>query len=83
MIPTRLRAARLAAGYAQAQIASILGTRQTTISRYERGAEHPGIARIREFCLVYGVSADALLGLAECPECGRTCEANEARSHCQ
>lgn len=84
MIGERLRRARLAEGLTLTAVADALGIQRQQVERYE-GGRLPPLDRFREFCLVYGVSADAILGLSECAneDCRRTVETSEARSHCR
>lgn len=85
MIGERLRRAREAEGLSQEGVAALLGIQREQVARYEALAVLPvPVERLREFCLVYGVSADSMLGLSECanPDCRRTVETEQARSHC-
>ncbi len=52
----------------QKEIAELLGTSQTMYARYERGANELPIHHLIKLCEVYGVSADYILGLSDCPE---------------
>ena len=47
----------------QQQIAELLGTSQTMVARYERGANELPIRHLVTLCRFYGVSADYVLGL--------------------
>jgi transcriptional regulator with XRE-family HTH domain len=80
----RLRRARFAAGLRQRAAARVLGIDRQDLGRYERDLVEPSLDRLREMCLLYGVSADTLLGLSECanPDCRRTVETSQARKHC-
>lgn len=82
-VGARLRQWRHVEGYASRLAARLVGAEHGVILAYESGDRVPSVARMRELCLLYGVSADALLGLGECAECGRTCEASEAKNHCR
>jgi DNA-binding XRE family transcriptional regulator len=71
-ISERIRAARLAAGLTQAQLASILGTHQSAVSGWERGLA-PRAHRLPQIAAALGVTVDALLGgqgCRTCPHCG-------------
>jgi len=61
----RLKAARKQKGLSQARAAEILHTDQRQISKYESGRQEPSVSRLRDFCALYEVSADWLLGLKE------------------
>jgi transcriptional regulator with XRE-family HTH domain len=47
----------------QQQIADILGTSQTMVARYERGANELPIRHLITLCNFYNISADTLLGI--------------------
>lgn len=47
----------------QKEIAEILGTSQTMVARYERGANELPIRHLIALCKFYNVSADVVLGL--------------------
>ena len=58
---SRLKDARVHAGYTQKQLALILGVSQQTVSKYETEAITPSHFRtIREYERVLGVEAEAL-----------------------
>lgn len=61
----RLRGLRAAHEKTQQQIAEILGTSQTMVARYERGATELPIRHLIALCRYYGVSSDFLLGLSD------------------
>ncbi len=71
----RLKAARRQKGLSQTQAADALRTDQRQISKYESGKQEPSASRLREFCILYGVSSDWLLGL-EKPEADARREGN-------
>ncbi len=48
LTPDSIRAARQRAGLSQKQLAARLGTNQTSISRWERGAVRPRLRRHRQ-----------------------------------
>jgi len=56
----RIRRARQAAGYSQAQFAVALGVNQANVSRWERGLASPHDNRRRIIADLLGVSADSL-----------------------
>ena len=47
----------------QQRLADLLGTTRQQIYKYEAGSQSMTIARLKQFCLVFGVSADYVLGL--------------------
>lgn len=49
----------------QAQVAAALGTTQQVYARYEKGVNELPLRHLRALCLLYGVSADYILGLPE------------------
>ena len=49
----------------QQEIAEVLGTSQTMVARYERGANELPIHHLLTLCDYYGVSADYFLGRSE------------------
>lgn len=61
----RMRDLREDSDYTQAYVASVLGTSQTMYARYERGANELPIRHLIKLCVLYGVSADYILGLTE------------------
>lgn len=61
--PQRLKAARLAAGRSQQEIADALGVDKTTYSGYETGRRQPDLFRLRRLSQILGYSADQLLEL--------------------
>lgn len=62
-IGNRLKAARLAAGYTQANIAKELQMSQQQYSRFENGVIELNYAQIVFLCEKYDISADYLFGL--------------------
>jgi transcriptional regulator with XRE-family HTH domain len=62
-----LRAARLAAGLTQRQVADALGLPHTYPSRWERGAVRPRPANLLGLADLYGLDAGALLRLYAAP----------------
>lgn len=49
----------------QENIATILGTTQQQIYKYEKGIQEMTVGRLKTLCEYYGVSADYVLGLPE------------------
>lgn len=60
---TRLRRARMRLELTQEQVATSVGFVPTVYGRIERGDMLPSVPKLRELCLLLGVSADALLSL--------------------
>ncbi len=63
----RLRALREDNDLTQAQVAQVLGTSQTMVARYERGANELPLRHFTALCRLYNVSADELLDTAPDP----------------
>lgn len=61
----KLKALREDRDLTQENIATILGTTQQQIYKYEKGIQEMTISRLRTLCKYYGVSADYILGLPE------------------
>lgn len=61
----KLKALREDRDLTQEKIATILGTTQQQIYKYEKGIQEMTISRLRTLCEYYGVSADYVLGLPE------------------
>lgn len=62
-----MRDLREDADLTQQQVADVLGTSQTMYARYERGANELPIHHLITLCRLYGVTADAFLGLSAPP----------------
>ena len=60
-----LRGLREDSDLTQAQVATALGTTQQVYARYEKGINELPVRHLRALCLLYGVSADYILGLPE------------------
>ena len=60
-----LRELREDSDLTQAQVAVALGTTQQVYARYEKGINELPVRHLRALCLLYGVSADYILGLPE------------------
>lgn len=63
LVATRLK--ELRAGRSQAEVAKLLGIKQTAWSRYENDAAIPGGEMILQICSTFAVSSDWLLGLTD------------------
>lgn len=61
----KIKAARLAKGYTQRQLAEILNAKNTTLCNWESGLNKPDADMIAKICTVLGVSANYLLGFTE------------------
>ncbi|EPX59533.1 Transcriptional regulator, XRE family [Cystobacter fuscus DSM 2262] len=64
---TRLRMARTRLDLTQEQVAHAVGFVPTVYGRIERGDMLPSVPKLRELCVVLGVSADMLLALPPPP----------------
>ena len=58
-----LRSLREDCDLTQAQVAAALGTTQQVYARYEKGINELPVRHLRALCLLYGASADYILGL--------------------
>jgi ribosome-binding protein aMBF1 (putative translation factor) len=57
--PARLvREARLAAGLSQAELAAAVGTKQSVVSRWERGLDEPRVSTLARILRACGLEAD-------------------------
>ena len=63
----RLRDLREDHDKTQQDIADVLGTSQTMVARYERGANELPLRHLIVLCRYYKVSADYILGLSDKP----------------
>lgn len=59
---TKLRQARIDAGYTQQQIQDIININRATLSRYESGEREPDYETLGKLADFYEVSVDWLLG---------------------
>lgn len=57
----KLRAARLAAGMTQQQLADVLGCRVKDVSRWENGHVEPGALTLKRMAQALGCSMDDLV----------------------
>ena len=60
-----LRELREDSDLTQTQAAAALGTTQQVYARYEKSVNELPLRHLRALCLLYGVSADYILGLPE------------------
>lgn len=61
----RLKEIRKERGFTQAQIANRLSVVESCYANWEQGRTEPSIKSIKELVLIFGVSADYLLGLED------------------
>lgn len=59
----KLKEAREDKDMTQTEVANKIGTTQQQIYKYENGKQEMTINRLKEFCQLYEVSADYILGL--------------------
>lgn len=59
----KLKATREDNDISQDEVAKHLGVHRKQIGRWENGTNEMGVYKLKEMCLLYGVSADYLLGL--------------------
>ncbi len=64
----RLTALREDRDIKQSEIASVLGCKQSAISKYERGRTKYSTEDVAKLCVFYNVSADYILGLIDDPK---------------
>lgn len=57
----KLKAARLAAGLTQGQLAELVGVQQRDISRWEGGHREPGVLIVKKMAQALGCSMDELV----------------------
>ena len=60
-----LRAARLAAGLRQKEVAKLIGVSEPTYSLYENGKCEPTLNGVKNIATALGVSTDTLLGMPQ------------------
>lgn len=63
MMGERLRLARKKAKLSQEEVAEKLNIARSNISKYEHNKLEPNIHTIKQFCKLYGITADYLLGI--------------------
>lgn len=66
--PSQLRAARIAAGLTQRQIADAIGITNSTYCGYETGKREPDVAKIKKLSKILNVPADNLLDTGISPQ---------------
>ena len=71
-IGQRIRTARQASGYTQAQLAEKIGIAQTLVSDYERGKINPAAEMLIRFAKALDTTTDQLLGLGKPDKRGKT-----------
>lgn len=59
----RLKAVREDLDLTQTDAANAIGTNQQQIYRYETGINEMTVSKLKMLCMLYGVSADYILGL--------------------
>lgn len=59
--PSLIRAARIAAGMTQQQLADALGIAQQSVARWETGEREPRVSTLRRIAAVLGCNLSALL----------------------
>lgn len=64
---TQLTKLRKAKKLNQEQASELLGISRSTYANYEVGAREPNLALLKKMAMVFGVSADYLLGLSDDP----------------
>lgn len=65
MMGAKLKLARKKAKMSQEEVAEKLNIARSNISKYEHDKLEPNIYTIKQFCEIYGVTADYLLGIEE------------------
>ena len=63
MMGEKLRLARKKAKMSQEEVAEKLNIARSNISKYEHDKLEPNIHTIKQFCKIYGITADYLLGI--------------------
>ena len=61
----RLKIARKKAKLSQEEVAEMINTSRSNISKYETEALEPNIETLKQLCKIYKVSADYIVGLTE------------------
>ncbi|MBR6950750.1 MAG: helix-turn-helix transcriptional regulator [Oscillospiraceae bacterium] len=59
----RIRQARVRAGFTQENVAEIVGVSRTAVTRWEKGEIGPKLDHLAALAVLFGVTADHLLGL--------------------
>ncbi|MCM1316274.1 MAG: helix-turn-helix domain-containing protein [Alistipes senegalensis] len=63
MMGEKLRLARKKAKMSQEEVAEILNISRSNISKYENDKLEPNIYTLKQFCELYNITADYLLGI--------------------
>lgn len=63
MMGERLRLARKKAKMSQEKVAEILNISRSNISKYENNKLEPNIYTLKQFCELYNITSDYLLGI--------------------
>ncbi len=58
---SRLKCARVAAGYTQTELGKLVGVAKSTLAGYEKGNREPDVLKIKKIAQSLGVSADYLI----------------------
>lgn len=69
ILGSRLKEARKTAGYTQKAVGAIFNMQQQAYARYESGIIELNYDKLKTLCILFDVSADYLLGIAD--ESGR------------
>lgn len=65
MYGERLKTARKNANLTLEQVGQMMNTTHATVSRYENEKRRVETETLKQFCIIYNVSADYILGLPE------------------
>lgn len=63
MLSAKLKELREREGWSQDEVCQRLGIKRADYASYEAGRNEPRLAKLRELCKLYNVSADYLLGI--------------------
>ena len=61
----KIKQLRIEKGFTQKQVADAIGIVPTAITNYESGIREPSLDTLKKLCILFGVSADYLLGLED------------------
>ena len=61
----KLRELRLERGWTQAEVARAIGLSKNALTNYETGIREPSLEKLKDICVLFGVSADYLIGLED------------------
>lgn len=59
----RIKAARIAKGLTQEQLARMIGVASSTVTGYEKGDREPDVAKIKKLINCLGITSEYLLGV--------------------